>query len=137
MTNAIFDHSLRRFFDGNLWDSETSLPMGKVPVNIREKETQYEIDVIAPGCRKEDFQVSVRANELSVSFVHQEQKAEENGKSGWERNEYVQRSFSRSFTLDDIVDTTNTSASYSDGILRIVLPKNEKAKPRLLSIDVK
>ncbi len=137
MTNAIFDHSLRRFFDANLWDSETSLPLGKVPVNIREKENQYEIDVIAPGCRKEDFHVSVKANELSVSFTHQEQKTDERGKSGWERNEYVQRSFSRSFTLDDTVDTTNTSAGYSDGILRIVLPKNEKAKPRLLSIDVK
>ncbi|MEP7375277.1 MAG: Hsp20/alpha crystallin family protein [Chitinophagaceae bacterium] len=137
VVDSIFDHSLRRFFDGNLWEPETSRPRGKVPVNVRESENQYEVDVIAPGCRKENFQVAVKANELSVSFTQQEQKDEQNEKAGWVRNEYIQRSFSRSFTLDETVDTANISATYSDGILHLVLPKNEKARPKLLSIDVK
>ncbi|MEP7377306.1 MAG: Hsp20/alpha crystallin family protein [Chitinophagaceae bacterium] len=137
VVDSIFDHSLRRFFDGNLWEPEASRPLGHVPVNVREKENQYEVDVIAPGYRKEDFQVSVKGYELSVSFTQPEQKEEKNEKIGWVRNEYVQRSFSRSFTLDETVDTANISANYSDGILHVVLPKNEKARPRLLSIDVK
>ena len=133
----IFNQSLRRFFDGNLWDSENSRTAGSVPVNVRETEQQYEVDVIAPGCRKEDFRLQVQANELSISFSHNENKKEENEKAGWVRNEYVQRSFSRSFTLDETVNTENITASYEDGILKVILPKSEKAKPRLLSIDVK
>jgi HSP20 family protein len=133
----IFNHSLRRFFDGNLWDSENSQTAGSVPVNVRETEQQYEVDVIAPGCRKEDFRLQVQANELSISFSHNENKKEENEKAGWVRNEYVQRSFSRSFTLDETVNTEKITARYEDGILKVILPKSEKAKPRLLSIDVK
>jgi HSP20 family protein len=137
VVDNIFNHTMRRFFDDNLWDSETTRMTGKVPVNVREAESQYEVDVIAPGCRKEDFQIQVKANELSISFNHKEEKKEENEKAGWVRNEFVQRSFSRHFTLDETVNAENISATYVDGILRIVLPKTEKAKPRLLSIDVK
>ena len=133
----IFNHGLRRFFDGNLWDHENSRTTGSVPVNVRETEQQYEVDVIAPGCKKEDFRLQVQANELSISFSHNENKKEENEKSGWVRNEYVQRSFSRSFTLDETVNTENITARYEDGILKVILPKSEKAKPRVLSIDVK
>lgn len=42
-----------------------------------------------------------------------------------------------SFTLDDSVDVTNISAAYTDGILRITLPKNEKAKKMSRNIEVK
>jgi HSP20 family protein len=133
----IFHHSLRRFFDGNLWDSENASTTGTVPVNVRETEQQYEVDVIAPGCKKEDFRIQVQANELSISFHQNQEKKQNDEKAGWVRNEFVQRSFSRSFTLDDTVNTGEINARYEDGVLKVILPKNEKAKPRLLSIDVK
>jgi HSP20 family protein len=135
--NDIFNHTMRRFFDGNLWDSDTNPTTGNVPVNIRETENQYELDVIAPGCRKEDFKIHVQSNQLSISFQHDEQNKEANEKAGWVRNEYVQHSFTRSFTLDDTVSTDAITAAYENGILKVVLPKTEKAKPRLLSIEVK
>lgn len=133
----IFNHSLRRFFDGNLWDSENAGTTGTVPVNVRETEQQYEVDVIAPGCKKEDFRIQLQANELSISFNHNQEKKQSDEKAGWVRNEFVQRSFSRSFTLDDTVNTDKINARYEDGILKLILPKSEKAKPRLLSIEVK
>lgn len=133
----IFNHSLRRFFDGNLWDSDNAKTMGTVPVNVRETEQQYEVDVIAPGCKKEEFHVQVLANELSISFNQNQEKKQTDEKAGWVRTEFVQRSFSRSFTLDDTVNTNEINAQYEDGILKVILPKNEKAKPRILSIDVK
>ena len=137
VVDTIFNNSMRRFFDGNLWDMERPGNLGAVPVNVREKENQYEVDVIAPGCRKEDFNIQVHANELLVSFDHREDKKEESEKAGWVRNEYLQRSFSRSFTLDDTVDTKGITASYTDGVLQINLPKSEKAKPVSIAIDVK
>jgi len=137
VVDNIFNNTLRRFFDGNLWDIDGSINTGNVPVNVRETDQQYEVDVIAPGCRKENFKVQVEKNTLQISLNHDEPKTQTGEKAGWVRNEYIQRSFSRHFTLDETVDTANISAEYTDGILRIVLPKNEKAKPRLLAIEVK
>lgn len=137
VVNNIFNNTMRRFFDGNLFDMESPTTKGSVPVNVRESENQYEVDVIAPGCRKDEFKIQVLANELIISFNHNDEKKEENEKAGWVRNEYIQTSFSRSFTLDDTVDISKITASYNDGILRVVLPKNEKAKPVSLSVEVK
>lgn len=137
VVDGIFNNTLRRFFDGNLWDTEVADSKNEVPVNVRETDQHYEVDVIAPGCRKEDFKVVVQNNELQISFTQADEKKQADENAGWVRNEYVLRSFKRHFTLDDTVSSENVSAAYIDGILRIILPKTEKAKPRSLSIEVK
>jgi HSP20 family protein len=111
VVDNIFQNSLRRFFDDNFWDEESRLTYGQVPVNVRETDHHYELDVIAPGCRKEDFAISI--------------------------HEYVLRSFSRSFTLDDTVDVNQVNASYTNGILQLTLAKNEKAKKISRKIEIK
>ena len=128
VVDNLFQNSLRRFFDDNFWETDGSLITSNVPVNVRETEQQYELDVIAPGCRKEDFIVDIQDNQLTISFNHKENKKEQDQKVGWVRNEYLKRSFSRTFTLDDTVDVNNINASYTDGILRLTLGKNDKAK---------
>ena len=133
----IFQNSLHRFFDDTFWDAEISQTTGKVPVNIRENDQNYEMDVVAPGCKKEDFKISVEDNMLTISFEQKQQNKEASEKSGWVRNEYVQRSFSRSFTLDDTVDVNRINGSYTDGILRLTLPKNEKAKKVSRNVEIK
>lgn len=137
VVDNIFNNTLRRFFDGNLWDIDESNHLGSVPVNVRETNQHYEVDVIAPGCRRENFKVQIQDRQLQISFTQDENKEQNDEKAGWVRNEFIQRSFARYFTLDDTVDTEKISAEYTDGILRVLLPKNEKAKPRLLAIDVK
>jgi HSP20 family protein len=136
VVDNIFNNSLHRFFNGNLWDDGQD-KKHSIPVNVRENNEQYSVDVIAPGCRKEDFTVQVQNNELQISFTHDESNNQKDEKAGWVRNEYSQRSFRRYFMLDETVQSDNISATYTDGILHIVLPKTEKAKPRLLSVEVK
>lgn len=133
----IFQNNLSRFFDDNFWDAETRLTKGSVPVNIRETEQQYEMDIIAPGCKKEDFSINVEDNMLTISLNKKDEKNQHDVKTGWVRNEYIQHGFSRSFTLDDTVDLDKINATYSDGILRISLGKNEKAKKLARNIVVK
>jgi HSP20 family protein len=135
VVDNIFQNSLRRFFDDNFWEADMPMTKGSVPVNVRETEQQYELDVVAPGCRKEDFSVNIQDNVLTIAFNHKEQKDTE--KAGWVRNEYTQRSFSRSFTLDETVDVNKVNATYTDGILRLTLAKNEKAKPLTKNIEIK
>ena len=135
VVDNIFQNSMRRFFDDNFWDADLAMTSGSVPVNIRETDQQYELDVIAPGCRKEDFKIDVQDNVLTISLAQKKENAQQ--KTGWVRNEYEQRAFSRNFTLDDTVDVNSITATYSDGILRLKLGKNEKAKRVLRNIEVK
>jgi HSP20 family protein len=137
VVDNIFQNSLRRFFDDNFWDTDVHLATGRVPVNVRETDQHYEMDVIAPGCRKEDFTLRVDDNALTITFTRKDDNKEQNEKTGWVRNEYTLHSFSRSFTLDDTVDVNNIDAMYMDGILRLKLPKNEKARKVSRHIEVK
>jgi HSP20 family protein len=137
VVDNLFQNSLRRFFDDNFWEGDAGLTTGTAPVNIRETEQSYELDLIAPGCKKEDFNISINDNLLTISFIRKEQNSESDRKTGWVRNEFVQRSFTRNFTLDDTVDLDNINATYKDGILRLVMAKNEKAKKMSKNIEVK
>lgn len=138
VVDNIFENGLRHFFNDNFWNpgtlnSRTSL----VPVNVRESEQQYQVDVIAPGCRKDDFNVMVNDNMLTVSFERKQENEETDETKGWVRNEFIQQSFTRSFALDETVDVDKISGDYSDGILRITLPKNEKARQQSRQIEIR
>ena len=137
VVDDIFENSLKHFFDDKFWDAGRLNMQGTgVPVNVRETEDHYELDVIAPGCKKEDFKISIENNLLTISFNQSDQREDRDQRQKWVRNEYVQRSFSRSFTLDDTVDVNNINATYIDGILKISMAKNEKVKSMSRNIDI-
>jgi HSP20 family protein len=136
VVDEVFQNSLHRFFDDEFWGGNR-VKSGIVPVNVRETEKQYELDVIAPGCRKEDFNIRLEDNMLVVSMEAKEENQKSDAKNTWVRNEYSLRSFSRSFTLDETVDLNQINATYTDGILRISLAKSEKAARQTRSISVK
>jgi len=136
VVDNIFQNSLRHFFDDQFWDGAVPLTNGGIPVNLREMENHYEMDVVAPGLKKEDFNLDIEGNQLTISYVHKDQNNEQDDKQGWSRNEYLVRSFSRSFMLDDTVDANNIQATYENGILRLSLPKTEKAKKLYRKIEI-
>jgi HSP20 family protein len=135
VVDELFQHNFNRFFDDRLWGLGTTQGDTRVPVNIRETETQYEIEVIAPGLKKEDFTLSVNRDILTVSFELKEEKTDSRQKS-WIRREFSTRSFSRSFTVDHTVDTDKATATYENGILLLNLPKKEEARPISKNITV-
>ena len=137
VVDNIFQNSLRHFFDDNFWNDRGSLASGWLPVNVRETEQHYEMDVVAPGCRKEDFNIRLEDNLLTISMDRKEKDRQQDEKTSWVRNEYLQPSFSRTFTLDETVDVNNINATYIDGILHLQLPKNEKAKKIARTVEIK
>jgi HSP20 family protein len=122
--NSVFHDGLKRIFTDTLWEEDVHLSTGHVPVNVRETDKQYEIDLVAPGCRKEDFKVTITEKLLTVSFSPGDNN-NGTGKVAWTRNEFVLGSFSKNFIVDNSVDVNNISATYENGILRISLAKNE------------
>jgi HSP20 family protein len=83
----------------------------------------------APGMKKEDFNLEIHNNVLTISSEKQTENKTEDDKNVT-RREFSYQSFSRSFTMPVIVDTDKISAAYENGILRVNIPKNEEAKPK-------
>ena len=104
-------------------------------VNITENNKQYDISVAAPGMKKDDFKINIEGNMLTVSAEKEENKEEKDAK--YNRKEYSYSSFSRSFTMPDEVMSDKIEASYEDGILKLMLPKNEDSKNAAKTIAVK
>ena len=120
-----------RFFDSDL------LRRQLVPaVNVKETEKDFEIEVAAPGLSKKDFNITVENRVLTISSDKEEEKEEKEG--NYTRREFSYRSFARSFSLPDGVNEEDVKASYSDGVLRLNVPKKMTADPKLRkAIEVK
>ncbi|MGM9512028.1 Hsp20/alpha crystallin family protein [Larkinella sp. GY13] len=93
-------------------------------VNVKEDETAYHIELAAPGLKKEDFAINLTNNQLTISAKLEEAKEETTEK--YTRKEFSYSSFERSFRLPKNVNNEQIQAAYTDGILKIDLPKVEK-----------
>ncbi|MDO6429490.1 Hsp20/alpha crystallin family protein [Flavitalea sp. BT771] len=94
--------------------------------NIVENKDHYEVSLAAPGMKKDDFNIDVEGNMLTISAEKEEKKEEKDER--YSRQEFNYTSFSRSFTLPDWVNKEKIDASYENGLLKVYLPKTEEAK---------
>jgi len=109
--------------------------INKVPgVNILESETNYTIELAAPGLEKSDFQIKLKKDTLSVWAEKKEADGEV--KKNYSRKEFDYLSFARSFTLPESVDEEKISAEYLNGILTIAIGKRTVVKEESKEIKV-
>jgi HSP20 family protein len=101
-------------------------------VDIRETDDDVTLLVDLPGMKKEDVDVTLENNVLTVSGERKFDREESN--DNYHRIERSYGSFTRSFTLNQNVHTDKVDANFKDGVLTISLPKEEQAKPRRISI---
>lgn len=104
------------------------------PVNIKETEKEFIVELVVPGMNKEDFGINLEDNLLTVSAEKKEEPKNEAEKLI--RNEYKFASFKRSFTLDEKVDADAITAQYVNGVLTLNLPKKEEVKPATKKISI-
>lgn len=98
-------------------------------VNIKESEQSFELELVAPGQKKEDFNIEIENDLLTISTEAKTEKIEqEEGK--FTRREFRIYSFKRAFTLPETVKADEINAAYKDGILTLTLPKKEEALPK-------
>ena len=96
--------------------------------NVKETDSEYIVEMAAPGMKKEDFQVEINNDVLTIKS---EQKIEnqDQKEDNYTRREFSYQSFQRSFTINNrVVDDSKIKANYNEGILRLVIPKKEEAK---------
>ncbi len=104
-------------------------------VDIVEEDNRYEVTVDLPGIKKEDVKVEIHDNVLTLRG---EKKLEEERKEkNYRLSERFYGEFTRTFTLPENVDRNSIDAEYKDGVLRLTIPKTEKAKPKQIEVKVK
>ena len=108
---------------------------GTIPVNVKETEKSYQLEVVAPGFEKSDFKVNMEQDLLTISAEKKSEVKDENEK--YIRREYSFRSFKRSFTIDEKTDATKIEASYINGVLTLNLPKKVEVKQAATTITIK
>lgn len=104
------------------------------PANIIDKEAAYVIEMAVPGFEKSDFNVNLENNILTISTEKKDEATQKEGKLI--RSEFSYRSFKRSFTIDEKIDTENINAKYENGILKLELPKKEIVKAGAKNINI-
>ncbi len=118
--------SFTDFFGRDLLDFNSGSGETVPSVNIQENESEFSIELAAPGLKREDFKIELEHNVLKISAQKENKSEETQGK--YHRREFSYSSFVRSFTLPNSVDTDAIAASYTDGLLTLTLPKKEEAK---------
>jgi len=93
-------------------------------VNIQETEQAFLVELLAPRLKKEDLQVEIEKDVLSIAS-EAEEKMEETGR--YTRKEYNFSSFRRTFSIPESVDSKKIDALYSEGVLTVTLPKRKEA----------
>jgi len=103
-------------------------------VDITEDEKEYLIKAELPEVKKDDVKVSVQDGVLTISGERKSEKEEKNKK--FHRVEWAYGSFSRSFTLPEDADADKVAGDFKDGVLKVHVPKSEKAKPKKIEVKV-
>lgn len=121
---ALMNELFKPDWFGGMQNDKMSLPA----VNIKENETNFELDLFVPGRDKEDFNMEIDNLVLTISSTVKGQSEEV--KENFTRKEFTISSFKRAFTLPETVATDKIEAIYESGILKFNLPKKQEALPK-------
>jgi HSP20 family protein len=125
---------LNDFFNDDWFDSAfvnnwRSAGASMPAVNVRESNDDFIIEVAAPGMKRNDFNVALDNNLLTISSRREENSEEKGHEGEYMRREFSYQAFQRSFSLPEAkVEGGKISAKYIDGILYVTIPKREEAK---------
>jgi len=126
--NRLFSTNLTRDF------GEESIGRGawSPSVDIYENKDHIVLEAELPGMSREDFDLSVENNVITLRGERRFEKADET--DNYHRVERSYGSFTRSFTLPQTVSAEGATAEYRNGVLRVTLPKREETKARRIEV---
>lgn len=127
---------LAQFHDeiGRLFDARFNPVSEWTPaVDVRETEKEYVIHADVPGVKPEDIDITLENDVLTIKGSRNWESGQES--ESYKRVERARGTFFRRFVLPDTTDSASVSANFRDGVLEIVIPKQEKALPRKIKVN--
>lgn len=125
----VFDNFQKKFFD----NTNATLPAFRT--DIQDLGDKFLLEAELPGFKKEDIQLDLKDNILTIKAEHKESSEEKDEKGNYIRRERRYGSFARNFDVTGI-DENAISASYENGILALTLPKQVPAQPERRQIAI-
>lgn len=125
---------LDRVFDspfGSFFRPLTSLSRWNPAVDVYQDKDQFTVYAELPGMKKEEIEISLNGDTLTISGERKQEATNEGS-----RIERFFGKFQRSLTLPVAVNAEKVNATYKDGILKVVLPKAEEAKPKQIPVSL-
>lgn len=104
------------------------------PVDVHENDSEITLRAEIPGLSQDDVELTIDKGRLTIQGEKRLEKEETDG--DYRRIESRYGSFYRSFPLPDMVDQDNVEARFENGVLHIVLPKIEAAKPKRIAVKI-
>jgi HSP20 family protein len=124
-----FDDLFRGFF--RPVRLEKDLP--QIKVDVKEDDKAYTVHADLPGLKKEDIQVTIDGQVVTVTAETRRESEQKEGEKVLKRERYFGK-VSRSFSLDSDVDEAGARAKYTDGVLELSLPKKAASSQKRLEI---
>jgi HSP20 family protein len=122
------------FFPTVFGDSQRPAVAARPSVDVIEEDDRIVIKADMPGLEKDEVKVTVHDGVLSLEGKRVEQREIE--ADGYTRSERYMGSFARTFTLPSWADGSQIGADYTNGVLTVVIPKTEAAKPKQVEIKI-
>ena len=130
-----FDDFLSRKWPRLLdWNFPAGFDKGFPKIDILDHDNEIEVQAALPGVKKEDLDVTINNQTITIRTSTKEEKKKEEEKGKYFRREITRGEFQRTVSLPDNVDDENAKASFNDGILTVTIPKTEKSKRKTVEI---
>lgn len=128
-----FEKLVERIFNNyHLYnDNDSSAGM---PIELSEKDNNLVLKAILPGLKKENINIEVSEDKVSISGEYKSEHQE--NKNSVFRSEFYEGKFERILSLPQKIDHQNAKADYSDGILTLTLPKSEKEVNKIVKLSL-
>jgi HSP20 family protein len=122
LVNQLFNNFLQNDYDERY--------LNKPATNIFETETEFKLEMLIPGFKKEDVQLNFHENVLTVKVEFPQKEESQEQEYKYQHREFQAYSFERKFKVPNTVNADNIAARFENGILVLVLPKKEEALPK-------
>ena len=128
--NRIFDS----LFPEYVFNDDTGCDKFAMPVELHEKDKEYCVKAELPGVKKEDLDIDIDKNHITINAKKEEENKEDT--KSYRKSEFRYGEFSRTVYFPDDIDIENTSAKLEHGILKIVAPKIEKEDEKMKKLTI-
>ena len=109
-------------------------PQMKMRIDVTKTDDTYAVKADIPGVKKDDIQVSVDGNEVTISGEVRKETEEKKGEEVLRSERYYGK-ISRSFTLPHDVDEAKVVAKYADGVLKVTLPMKAQSRTKQITVS--
>ena len=130
----VFDDLLKGFFVRPMAYEGQPAAAGRIRIDVSEKDGAYVVHAEIPGVKKEDIQVSIEGDQVSISAEARVEKEVKENERVLHRERYYGK-VARAFRLGTDIDQSAANAKYADGVLELTLPKRAEAAGRQLAIQ--